>query len=260
MNKNKIPTYILAAGSITLLITQPLLTILIATIGSINFSIYNKLTFKNKKSSLFGINKNNFIGQKFTNNIIKNNFIKSKSDKFNVELSNLLLDLEANNTYKTRSQSIVLKSLKKLEKEGYINNLEATKVNMSKSKSKLVHLFVNISMGNFDNLLKVTKKFDISFEKNEKEIDKFIIDEFLKDHYELIYNKDNSIKLVKYRNKITQEIKNNNLEVEQATKIDQIKDDNKLENTLITNFDFNKYKSNSDNISNQYNINLNKSK
>lgn len=255
IDKNKIPTYILIISTLGIVITQPILSILIATLSSINFSIYNKLTYKNNKSTLFGIDKDNNITQKFTTNIFKNNFIESKTDKFSVELVNLLLDLEEDTNYKTTSQSIVLKSLKKLEKEGYIDNLEAKKVNMSKNKSKLIHLFVNISMGNFDNLLKVSKKFDISFTKNDKVLTSDIINNFLNEHYEIIHNKDNSIKKVKYINKYKKideekiqdvlEVKNNQ---NNDDEIKNINNATNLDNTIINNFDFNKYKELSEEI------------
>ncbi|MFI3260972.1 MAG: hypothetical protein R3Y13_04610 [bacterium] len=178
--KKRIPSYSLIALLSGAAMANPAFTSVVALTVAAEFKVYNT-TFKNKKSTLFGINKKNYVTQNAltTSHLIKNMFNDKKSETFSVELVNLLLDLEENQEYNTISQSIVRASLRKLQKEGYITNYIEELHELNGLESKLVHASINLGMGNYDNLLKESKKYKMKFTRTEKEIDLDLINQFL---------------------------------------------------------------------------------
>lgn len=162
--------------------------------------MFNNFHFYNKKSKLFGISYNNFIYSKYSIAMIEGVFINDRGKYFKVEMINLLLDTKFYDYYETISQAIVARFLKNLEKLGYIQNLQVTEFYMSDEELILEHLYANMSIGNYKNLLKINKKYKMRFVRTDKEISEEFIKEFLKDDFMIDYNLDSSIDKVKYKN------------------------------------------------------------
>lgn len=201
--KKRIPSYSLIAALSGAVIANPLFVGFTAVLVAGEFKVYNKLNIKNGKSTLFGISKKNYITQNalMTSQVIKNAFNDHKTETFSVELVNLLLDLEKNENYETVSQSIIRKGLRDLAKEGYISNYTEELVNLTGIKSKFAHTGINIGMGNYDDLLKESKKYKMAFTRTEKEIDLNVIEKFLNRpgneiNHEINYENDKIDKVV----------------------------------------------------------------
>ena len=204
---------ILGVTAITVVV--PVFTL--ATALGITFSlavaspIINKLYYKNKKSSLMGITRDNVIQQRLNMSLLKNSKINNKGKFFEVEMFNLLLDMKGNKKYETISQNIVLRNLKKIEKLGYIENLQyesdtinndhvnkkAIKKN-NKTMNKVNSFLVNLGMGNFKNMTKEQKNYEINFNRTDKEINQDTINEILSSNYVIKYTRKKKIKKIKF--------------------------------------------------------------
>ncbi len=194
MKNNKIPLIIIISLLATGLILNPAFMLTLGIILPTTFFVGNKIVYKNKESELFAIDRKNNITQAIGINIIKSYFIKNKSEYFKKEMVNLLKDLEKNESYKTQSQAIVLKSLRTLEKEEYIEDLEYSVMKYkNKFSENINNLFVNIGMGNYSKLLKGSRKYNISFKRSDKILDDDVLDMFLKNNVNSSKEDDNSI-------------------------------------------------------------------
>ncbi len=177
--KNKIITIVLCMGLLSVSIAIPLVgMITVFNMGLVG--IFNKIGFKNKKSKLFGVTHENNIEQKIGLNLLYGPFIKDKSLYFRKEMINLFTDLERGTTYETVSQAIVLRSLKTMEKNGFITELEYFETEGKKSiLNYMNHFFINIGMGNYSKPFKLSKKYDISFRMGAKNLDDNFINSYL---------------------------------------------------------------------------------
>lgn len=166
------------------------------------FVCCNNFNIESNKSKLFGINPSKFITSKYGIAIIEGAMVKDKGKYFKVEMVNLFLETQENEIYKTVSQSIVVRTLKLLEKEGYVKNLEYKEEMMSYEEELLEHIAINFGIGNFKNLCKVNKKYNIKFIRTSKVIDDEFIKNFLLNDYKILYKDDNLdvINKVKYIN------------------------------------------------------------
>ena len=94
--------------------------------------------------------------------------VKDKNRLITDEALNMFLQINKNNKngeairYSTKSQSLVLFLLRRLQREGYIENLEYK--NAGKSKLLLEKLLI----GNVADIKKKTQMYDISFELTDK--------------------------------------------------------------------------------------------
>ncbi len=243
MKKEKIPKYITQLIAVTLTATaiiNPLLAIITAIVVPTTFTVSNKILFKNKKAELFAVNKQNYIGQKLGKNFFKIGLIKNKSEYFKTEMLNLLLDLKKENNYTTISQALVYKELQRLEKLNLIENLtKLERPYKNKIEQHFQNYLINFGLGNFNNLLKNNKKYNISFKRTNKKVDEEILKELLQENNVIIKNKK-GIKKIKLKNKkqlnnqtiienkvqeVKKPIENNN----------QINDINQNNNTNLTN-------------------------
>ena len=235
----KVVALLIAAGGIVGLgiIAPSLLISLIATsLIMVPVSvILDKIMYTNKNSKLLGINSDNVIQQRTNLSIFKNMKVKNKGKLFDVEMFNLLLDMKQNEKYETVSQNIVLRGLKKLEKLGYIDNLEyendlennshinkRAKKNNNKIMKKVNSFLVNLGMGNFKNMTKEQKNYEINFKRTSKSITQQTVQEILSSNYEVLYNKKGGIKKIKFIDDKTKE-QDKNFKIRKNTKANEDK-------------------------------------
>lgn len=228
--KKRIPTMILVALLTTTVILFPFDIIFIVLTLISTSTITSKIMFRNKKSKLFGINRSNCITQKCGVAIIKGLFSnkKEKAKYFNVEMINLLLDMKLLQEYKTISQAIVFIGLKQLQKEGYIENLTHQKIEYSKVENLVVHFFINLGMGNFDDLLKTNDKYAIAFKRTNKEVELDFIERQLNGGYEVLKDKK-GIKKLKFKKHLKEKAK----QITKVIKQQPIKEDNNVMDTSV---------------------------
>ncbi len=162
------------------IVINPALALTIAVVFPTTFYVGNKIMYKNKNSELFAIDRKNKITQKVGINVIKGLFLKDKSDYFKKELVNLLIDLESGKDYTTQSQTLVLMALRKLEKDGVIENLKYEELKYkSKFSENINNFFVNIGMGNYSNLFKGSKKYNMEFSRTNNPLEFDMLQSFI---------------------------------------------------------------------------------
>ncbi len=199
--KSKLPIIISASLYTALLAINPPLTLIYTVLFPSMFALKDKLIYKNRKSELFGISKENVISQKISFNMFKVMGVKHKSEYFKTEMINLFLDMKPHENYQTYSQSLVLASLKHLERKGFITNLTYTKASYkNKLYENLSNVLINLGSGNYKKLLKGSVKYEIDFMRTDKVIDENSISNFVDNNFEVI-TKNNKISKVKYSSK-----------------------------------------------------------
>lgn len=171
------------------------------------YYIANKVSYSNKNSKVFGIDKNNNIASKLGKNVFSGALAKNKKDFLKVEVTNAMIDMNPEVEYNIVSNANVKRVLNKLEKEGYIEELKVNEIN---NKLIINNFINNLALGDINNLLHIKTNYKMSFVRSNKIITNNIIDSLEINNYD-IKNKKNVDQIsINYSNK---EFNDNHLEI-----------------------------------------------
>ena len=203
-------------------------------IGGLGIS-YDGFMKQDLKKSVFKVNNDNkLVENPFK--IGKSISLMTKKDKVRNFLNESInafkqLKVEENNnkiTYKMETHGFVKKRLEELQQLGYLENVESKVQDNGKEKSFFLE---NLGMGNFKNLFKKKKKYDITFNLTGKSFDNNYIE--LSNYMDSVVNRKKEQQKINKREEVKKEEKSERIiQIEELQRRRQEIIDNSINNEI----------------------------